>query len=124
MNVTADNVKAVGIGAGLLLAAYVGYKAYTKGAQAVTDVAQAVNPLNHDNIFAGAVNAVGEAVSEPDSAGMNADGSWSLGGWIFDVTHPDTAQAVKDISKPVSTTTGSAPGEAHYDEMGNVIGVW
>ena len=58
-------------------------------AQAAADAAQAINPLNRDNIFYGGVNAVGGAlVTDPAGPGKNADGSWSLGGWIYDVTHP------------------------------------
>lgn len=66
------------------------WKGLPKLAQAAKDAGQAVNPLNHDNVFAKGVNAVGGAiVSEPAGAGKNADGSWTFGGWIYDVTHPD-----------------------------------
>jgi hypothetical protein len=55
----------------------------------LSDAANAVNPANHDNVFATGVNDVGGAVvTDPAGPGKNADGSWSLGGWIFDVTHP------------------------------------
>ena len=64
------------IGAVLLVGLYVAHKA-SAAAQAA---ANAVNPLNHDNIFAGAVNGAGAAVS--------GDPNWSLGGWLYDVTHP------------------------------------
>lgn len=42
--------------------------------------AEAVNPLNHDNVFAASVNAAGaELTGKP----------FSLGSWIYDKTHSD-----------------------------------
>lgn len=120
--ITADNVKAVGLGVGLLALGYVGYKAYKDGPQAIADAANAINPTNPDNIFATGVNSVGGAiVSEPDGAGKNADGSWTLGGWVYDVTHPGWAD---DATKPVTTSTQQQPQGVQYDAMGNVIGVY
>lgn len=58
----------------------------------------ALNPVNPGNIVAGGVNAVGGAIAAPGGAGTNADGSWTLGGWLFDVFNPDTAAAVKDLT--------------------------
>lgn len=53
-------------------------------------VGNAINPLNQDNVFYSGVNAVGGAiVSDPAGPGKNADGSWTLGGWLFDITHPN-----------------------------------
>ena len=107
---TADNVKAIAIGAGVLGVVYLGYKTVTKGAQVAQDVAQAVNPLNNDNVFATTVNKVGGAVAGDDSGG------WSLGGWIYDMTHAD----------PMADTT-PAPKEraaVRYDSQGNVTGVY
>lgn len=46
---------------------------------AATAGAHAINPLNHDNVFSGAVNAVGGAVT--------MDSSFSFGGWLWDETH-------------------------------------
>ena len=45
-------------------------------------VAQAVNPVNKDNIFASGVNAVGDVLDDG-----NRDGSFSLGSKIFDWIH-------------------------------------
>lgn len=39
----------------------------------------AINPVNPDNAFAGAVNSVGSAIS--------TNQSWTLGSWLYDVTH-------------------------------------
>lgn len=48
----------------------------------VGTVANAVNPVNPNNVFAGSVNAVGSALS--------GNSSWSLGSWLYDTTHPAT----------------------------------
>ena len=49
----------------------------------VKQAANAVNPLNNDNIFARTVNDIGDIVTD----GTN-DNDFSLGSWIYDVTHP------------------------------------
>lgn len=61
------------IGAGFLY--YTGKKA----AETVSEAAQALNPINNDNIFASGVDAVG--------AKLSGNEHWSLGGWIYDITH-------------------------------------
>lgn len=49
-----------------------------------------INPLSSENAAYASVSAVGGAlVTEPDGPGKNADGSWSLGGWVYDVLHGD-----------------------------------
>lgn len=69
---------------------------------------QAVNPINPDNIFNSSVNAVGGALVASDGAGKNADGSWTLGGWLYDVTHPEIVEKRDNINKAVFT--GGATG--------------
>lgn len=90
---------AVAVGLGVLVGGFVLWRAsQAAGAaagavvDAVGTAAQAVNPFNNDNIFASGVNAaVGAVMSQGGDtvAGMNADGSWSLGGYIYDMTHRD-----------------------------------
>lgn len=63
-----------------------------------------INPLSPDNAAYSGVNAVGGSLVGPDGPGSNADGSWSLGGFLFDVFNPGTAQAVRDMSGPTTTT--------------------
>lgn len=54
------------------------------------DVVEAVNPVNPNNLAYKSVNAVGAAINkDADGAGKNADGSWTLGGWFYDVMHGD-----------------------------------
>ena len=94
----------LGVGLGLVLiigAAWAGKKAVA----AVGDVAQAVNPLNPDNVFAGAVNATGAAVSgNPD---------FSLGAWLWELTHPGQAARDAAITAPVT-----------LDKPGGASGSW
>lgn len=60
----------------------------------VAEVADAVvvgvNPANPENIINRGVSAAGGAIiTSPTAPGKNADGSWTLGGAIYDVTHKD-----------------------------------
>lgn len=57
------------------------YLAKRAAADAVAGAAQAVNPLNPDNIFANVVNSTGAAITGADS--------FSLGAEIYNLTHPD-----------------------------------
>ena len=100
--------------AGLAVAGYAAWRV-AKAAGPVTDALNAVNPFNHDNVFATAVNDVGGSViTNPSGPGKNADGSWSLGGFIYDVTHPGAPTWGDD---PFGTTvsTGVGPGTAVTD---------
>lgn len=74
---------------GLALVALNAGKIAASVSDAVGTAAQAVNPVNHDNVFATSVNSVGRVlVADETGPGMNADGTWSLGAWVYDVTHP------------------------------------
>jgi hypothetical protein len=73
-NVGVALVVTCAIGGGLFYAKH-------KAAQAVNDIGQAINPVNDGNIFNQGVLAVGRKLT-----GNNA---WSLGGWIYDITHSD-----------------------------------
>lgn len=83
------------------------------GATALVDTAKtigaAVDPTNPDNVVASGINKVGSVlVSDGTGPGKNADGSWTLGGWLYDITNPGTAQAVKDATQSTSAgNTGS-----------------
>lgn len=77
----------------------------------VTDAASTTfNPASDQNFVYGGVNALGSwlsPTSAPDGTsvpGRNADGSWTLGGWIYDVTHDDP------MSSPPPKPTGGATG--------------
>lgn len=110
-----------------------------KAVQGAAAVGSAINPVNRDNVFAAGVNAVGGVlVTEPDGAGKNADGSWTFGGWLYDVTHPATAKTVASMSGTVQKSNVSDPATftpadntavqyaydptPQYDPMGNYVG--
>lgn len=88
MSVQGDVAKAiagpVGVGVAVVLVAGVAYWFLSKKAaqlgKAVTDSAQYVNPASDKNIIYSGVNSVGSSVT--------GDSSFSLGSWLYDITHP------------------------------------
>lgn len=82
---------AVKLGLGVLALGVVGYLAYKASSAAAAAAAWAgdnLNPASQNNVAYQTVNSFGGAiVSDPAGPGMNADGSWTLGGWIYDITH-------------------------------------
>lgn len=79
------------MGAVVIGAIYYFKKDITDG---VNSAGQAINPVNNDNIFNQGVLAVGQKIT--------GDSNWSLGGWIYDVTHPkdDDNQYIWNPAKP------------------------
>lgn len=107
-----ESTKVMIIVGGVAVIAYVAYKAVPKVAAAVGDAAQAVNPLNRDNVIAGSVNKVGGIIAGDES------GAWTLGGWIYDLTHkaydPNANTAPRDnYIKPPLTSSGGDGSDAH-----------
>ena len=99
----------VTLGLGLLGLAAV-YFVGKKAIGAAGTVANSVNPLNQNNVFATGVNAVGGAlVTDPAGAGKNADGSWTFGGFLYDLTHPATVKEVQAISGTVQKKSVAEP---------------
>ncbi len=110
------------IGAGVALVGLVAAVLIGKKAAAVAgEVGQAVNPLNHDNVFAAGVNAAGAAVS--------GDADFTLGGWLYDVTHAPLDLTVKpapdpfDFGNPVYSGVNAA-GAAVTGDSGFSVGGW
>ena len=105
---------------GAVAAVYLATKAAQGGATLIRSIGDQVDPTNPDNIAAAGINKVGGVlVTDPQGPGKNADGSWTLGGWWFDITNPETAQAVKDITKPVPPkSTDYWPDDQRTDAMG------
>ena len=91
--VSADLLVKIGLGIVAIGAAwYVLHQASAAGsgiATAVSNAVDKVNPTNPENVAYQTANAMGGEIvgPEPDAPGRNADGSWSLGAWIYDVTH-------------------------------------
>ena len=52
-----------------------------KTVEVVSEVGQAINPVNPDNIFSEGVDSIGGAIS--------GDDGWSLGVWIYEATHDE-----------------------------------
>ena len=113
---TSDNIKSGVYLAALGAAAFVAWKAY-KGAGAVGDKAAAawdsvtesaakvggwVNPASDQNLVYQAVNAAG--------SGYTGQGDWTLGGAVYDLSHPGPAASVGTTDE--------------YDPMGNFIGTF
>jgi hypothetical protein len=101
------NVALIAVGAGVV--AVVLYLSAGAAKKAAGAAANAMNPVNPNNVFATAVNSIGGVlVSDPQGNGKNADGSWTLGGWLYDVTHGGGAQsAAAAATAPTNTNTGS-----------------
>lgn len=55
-----------------------------KAASAAGYVADKVNPIKQENVVNSVIESTGQAIS------TNKD--WTLGGWLYDLTAPDTSQ--------------------------------
>lgn len=109
--VSADLLVKIGLGVLLLGgAAMLIYTAKSKLSNALGVAANAVDPTNPNNVAYHTVNTWGgAAVTDPAGPGKNADGSWTLGGWLYDVSHPGTVAAIANVTKPTvpgATYTG------------------
>ncbi|MEO8805845.1 MAG: hypothetical protein ABI433_07175 [Burkholderiaceae bacterium] len=121
-----ESTKLMIIVGGVAVVAYIAYKAVPKVAAAVGDAAQAVNPLNHDNVIAGAANKVGGIIAGDES------GNWTLGGWIYDLTHKaydpndlgpartNTTAPMDKYSRPPVTSGAFDGSDAHLYRQGTV----
>lgn len=115
----------------------------SQAAAAVEEVADAVivgtNPVNPENWANRAVTAVGEAVMPANGAGRNADGSWTLGGAIFDLLNPGwsanltgpTPQPIglqlwgreaRNMKPIIDSDSNELTRTAYVDAMGNLGG--
>lgn len=73
---------------GVVVVWYVEHKAHA--------VLEAVNPVSEDNVINQGIQAIGTAVS--------GEQGWTLGGWLYDITHPATMSA--------AAITGTPPADA------------
>ena len=65
---------------GVLVLWWLGRKAAASGSALLDETVGLVNPADSRNIVNRTVNTVGGAIAQ--------DSNWSLGGWIYDLTHP------------------------------------
>jgi hypothetical protein len=81
------------------VAAYAAYKVKNIASDATAWASDHLDPTSPNNVAYSTVNTWGGAVvTDPNGPGKNADGSWSLGGWAFDILNPGTADAVRNIT--------------------------
>lgn len=85
---------AVLAGVAALTAIYLVRSAASAAGQGVAEVVgamgQAINPTSDKNLAYTGVNAVGGVLVQDEAGpGKNADGSWTFGGWVYDVLHGD-----------------------------------
>ena len=76
------DIIAVGVAGVVLLAA--GWYAKKKLSAAATAAAPYINPADPRNMAYSGVNAVGHV--------LTGDSNFTLGGWIYDITHPSVAE--------------------------------
>ena len=69
------------IGAGLTI--WMARKTADAAGSAVSAVGNAVNPASPQNLVYTGINSVGDVLDNG-----SRDSSWSLGTWIYDITHP------------------------------------
>lgn len=86
-----------------------GLAAAAKGAgQAVTQVADAVivgvSPSNPENIVNRGFTGLGDLIVSDTGPGRNANGSWTFGGFVYDVLHKDPLQVTSAPKLPASLT--------------------
>lgn len=120
----------VAVGLGLAWAAWrkvsgVAGDALTAVGDSVASVADSVgtgiNPANPMNIVNRTVSGIGGAVVSDTGPGKNADGSWTVGGWLYDVAHPGWQTAINSPVPPANKATSSQPA-AQFDAFGNYLG--
>lgn len=112
--ISGDMALKAGIG---LVALFLAWRVYQGAKQAAADAAASIydagtyvvdklDPTNPNNVAYQTVNAgAGEIVggiAGPTGPGMNADGTWTLGGYLYDIFNPVQAYAVRNISQPVN----------------------
>lgn len=93
----------VWLGLGLAVAGLVMFRLLKSGAGAVGN---AINPVNHDNVFSSGVNAAGSALTGSDwslgSSLFNAVNE--VGSWLGGKDDDDIAAPVTQTAVPVGTT--------------------
>lgn len=81
----------VGVGVGLVAVLGIAW-AGRRAVELAKENAHLVNPADNRNLaYAGVVGGVGRALS--------GDEHWSLGSWLWEVTHSDAVAAERDLTK-------------------------
>lgn len=93
VNLNIDGLMLIGLGVGVPVLAFLGYKLY--GAkETINSAVEKVNPANPNNFINQAVESAGQAIT--------GDDNFTLGGWAFDWTHNDdgTQRALAGMTIP------------------------
>lgn len=118
--ISGDLLVKLGIGAvafgGLAMLIYTWKSQASAAAGAAANAVDYINPNSTQNAAYTSVNGFWSTVLPDRAPGRNADGSWSLGGFVYDVTHPITAWQVSNVTNP--TPTGQVG--PYVDALGNV----
>lgn len=86
-----SDARVILFGAGVGLVLVFAVAAIGRRALAAADLSlQAINPANPNNAIAGAVNGLGETITGTPS--------WSLGGWVWELSHPGQRQAEREVT--------------------------
>lgn len=107
--VSADLLIKLALAAAAVGALVYAYRRVSSGLQALPTVAEItplINPASNQNLVYQGVNAVGGAV-----AGRS---DWSLGSWVYDVTHPN--ENLEHQSSPPPKITDAPP--TYFDQFG------
>lgn len=78
-------------------------------ADAAQAVGDAINPTKDTNLAYRGVNAIGAAVS--------GDDSFSLGSWIYDITHPGEAEAIRSTPPFAPRSTQVREEASWFDSL-------
>ena len=132
--ISADLVVKLALGAAAIGLLYVVYqrtvgaagKAAAAAAAQAGRVADAVivgvNPANPGNWVNQAAIATGSAIVGDTGPGRNADRSWTVGGWLYDVTHPDFARGAAGGNNGQTPVFNPATEElVRVDALSNTI---
>lgn len=96
--------------AAILALIYLAKQAAELAGGAVTSAAQAVNPINPDNVFTSAVNATGAAIT--------GDDSFSLGAEIYNLTHSDPFNNSSEAPEPGDSPSTARTNQDHVSSGG------
>ena len=118
--ISGDLLVKLGIGAvafgGLAMLIYTWKSQASAAAGAAANAVDYINPNSTQNAVYSTVNGFWDTVLPTHVPGRNADGSWSVGGFVYDVTHPITAWKVANVTGP-TPVKDSGP---YVDAMGNI----
>lgn len=73
------------------LGAFAVWSVAVSAKKAAADLGASINPANTDNIFYNGVNAIGDTLDN----GL-ADESFTLGGWVWDILHPEWKDGIPE----------------------------